>query len=117
MTYYEVVSADPERLEMFNQFFAQMEAQLPVLGMFPFSSLRRQVEAEPDRPFIVDVGGGVGKVLMSIQEEAPAGFGAPIVLQDRPDVIDSIPEDSILNVTTMTHDIFTPQPVQSKGNV
>ena len=113
-TYYEVISADAERLEMFNKTLVQMDKVMPVHGMFPFASLKAQVEAEPHRPFIVDVGGGYGKVLMSIQEEAPAGFGAQMVLQDRPDVIDAIQQESIPNMTKMSHDFFTPQPIKSK---
>ncbi|KAK5131067.1 hypothetical protein LTR08_001353 [Meristemomyces frigidus] len=112
-TYYETISADPERLEMFNKTLVQMEKTVPVLGMFPFSSLKTEVAAEPDRPFIVDVGGGLGEVLMSIQKEAPAGFGSKMILQDRPDVIDAIPSESIPHVTKMAHDFFTPQPVRN----
>ncbi len=65
-TYYEVISADPERFEMFNQTLVQMDKALPVLGMFPFGSLKAQVEAEPDRPFLVDIGGGYGRVVTSV---------------------------------------------------
>lgn len=99
---------------MFNKAMSQFEDLVPTLGMYPFSSLKEQVEAEPDRPFIVDVGGSYGKVLMSIQEEAPAGFGAQMILQDRPDVIDEISQESIPNITKMAHDFFTPQPIKSQ---
>lgn len=114
MTYYEAVSADAERFQTFNDSLGQMDKAMPVLGMFPFSSLKAQVEAETNRPFIVDVGGGIGTVVQSILQEAPAGFGAQVILQDRPDVIDSIPQASIPYVTKMAHDFFTPQPVKSE---
>ena len=113
MTYYQVISDTPERFEMFNESLAMMDAELPILGMFPFKSLKQQVEAEPDRPFIVDIGGGIGRVLMSIQQEAPAGFGAEIILQDRPDVLASIKQEDIPNITKMEHDFFAPQPVKN----
>lgn len=113
-TFYEVISADRKRLEMFNETMSEMIDQQPVLGMFPFSSLKSQVEAEPDRAFMVDVGGGVGRALMSVLDEAPGGFGAPVILQDRPDVIDSIPTNSMPGLTKMAHDMFTPQPVKSE---
>lgn len=58
-SYYEVISADADRFEMSNQTLVQMDAEMPVRGMFPFSWMKQQVEAEPDRPFIVDVGGGI----------------------------------------------------------
>lgn len=112
-TYYETISADPERFEMFNQTLVEMDNSMPVLGMFPFENLKTEVESDPQRPFIVDIGGGTGRVLESIQKEAPAGFGAEMILQDRGDVIESIPENYIPNVTKMVHDFFTPQPVKS----
>lgn len=112
-TYYEVISADPERLEMFNMTLSSQANNMPVLGMFPFSSLKSQVEAEPDRPFIVDVGGGRGAPLMTILSEAPNGFGANVLLQDRPDVLASVPQEDIPGVEKMVHDFFTPQPVKN----
>ncbi|GAB7365133.1 hypothetical protein MBLNU230_g6222t1 [Neophaeotheca triangularis] len=112
-TYYEVISADPERFEAFNQTLVQMDSEMPVRGMFPFDSMKAQVEAEPERPFIVDIGAGMGKVLMSIMEEAPGGFGAECILQDRPDVLAAIPDESIPGVKKMEHDFFTPQPVKN----
>lgn len=93
-----------------------MDSEMPVLGMFPFDSMKAQVEAERERPFIVDVGGGKGKVLMSILTEAPAGFGAECILQDRPDVLDSIPSNSISGVRKMELDFFTPQSVKSESS-
>lgn len=113
LSYYQVISHDPTRLEMFNQGLGQVEKSLPILGAFPFSSMKEEVEAEPDRPFIVDVGGGIGRVLMRIQDEAPNGFGAEMILQDRKDVLDSIPDETIPGITKMEHDFFTPQPVKS----
>ena len=112
-TYYEAIASDPERNEMFGKAMSQFEEMVPTLGMYPFSSLREQVESEPERPFIVDVGGSHGAVLMSIQEEAPAGFGASIILQDRPPVIEEISQQSIPHITKMAHDFMTPQPVKS----
>lgn len=111
-SYYEVISAEPKRFEAFNQTLVSMDSAMPVLGMYPFSRMKSKVEAEPDRPFIVDIGGGVGRVLMSIQQEAPAGFGARMILQDRPDVLASIRDEDIPNITKMEHDFFQPQPVK-----
>ncbi|KAK4539252.1 hypothetical protein LTR36_000858 [Oleoguttula mirabilis] len=111
-TFYEVISEKPERFEAFNGTLVQMDSEMPVLGMFPFDSMKTQVQAETHRPFIVDVGGGVGRILTSIQQEAPAGFGAPMILQDRPDVLASIKDEDIPNITKMEHDFFQPQPVK-----
>lgn len=51
---------------------------------------------------------------MSILEEAPDGFGAECILQDRPDVLASIPPESVPGVTKMENDFFAPQPVESE---
>ena len=90
-----------------------MEQSIPVLGMYPWASIKKQVEKEPERPYIVDIGGGRGHTLVSLQKEAPAGFGAKLILQDRPDVIDSITAEDIPNIEKMAYDFFTPQPIKS----
>ncbi|KAF4626200.1 hypothetical protein G7Y89_g11964 [Cudoniella acicularis] len=113
LTYYEAISHDPERLRMFNMTMMQMEQSIPILGMFPFASLKEEVEAEPERPFVVDIGGGRGQCLIAIQQEAPNGFGSKLILQDRPDVIGSLTPEDIPNIETMSYDFFTSQPVKN----
>lgn len=113
LTYYEAISHDPNRLSMFNMTMVQMEKTVPILGMFPFSSLKEEVTSESDRAFIVDIGGGIGHALLAIQKEAPGGFGAKMILQDRPDVIASLKEEDIPGIEPMVYDFFTPQPVKS----
>jgi hypothetical protein len=113
MTYYEAISHDADRFNMFNMTMVQMESQLPVLGMYPFGSIKNAAEAEKERPLIVDVGGGRGQALLAIQKEFPAGFGAKMILQDRPDVIGSLTPEDIPNIETMVYDFFTPQPIRS----
>jgi len=98
---------------MFNMTLTQMEKSVPILGMFPFDSLKDEVEAEPERSFIVDIGGGRGQALLAIQGQAPAGFGAKMILQDRPDVLDSLTEEDVPGIEKMAYDFFTPQPVKS----
>lgn len=113
LTYYEAISQDPNRFNMFNRTMMQMESQIPVLGMFPFATLKDEVEEEQERPFIVDIGGGKGQALLAIQKEAPLGFGAKMILQDRPDVINSLNAEEIPGIEKMAHDFFTPQPIKS----
>jgi hypothetical protein len=113
-TYYEAISHTPERLHMFNTTMVQMEQTVPILGLFPFASLKEEVEAEQDRAFVVDIGGGQGQALVALQKEAPAGFGAKLILQDRSDVLDKLPDERIPNIEKMVYDFHTPQPVKSK---
>jgi hypothetical protein len=115
-TFYEVLTETPERLNMFNKAMMQQEASLPTLGMFPFTSLKQQVEAEPERAFVVDIGGGRGQSLLLIQKETSNGFGTgtKMILQDRPVVLDTIPQEMIPGIEKMPYDYYTPQPVKSK---
>lgn len=92
-TFYEVLTEKPERLNIFNKAMMQQEASLPILGMFPFTLLKQQVEAEPERASIVDIGGGRGQCLLMIQKETSNVFGtsSKMILQDRPPVLDTVP--------------------------
>jgi hypothetical protein len=56
-TYYEFLLSHPERLKRINVAMTTQGVALPVLGMFPFSSLL-ETDANPSRAFIVDVAGG-----------------------------------------------------------
>ena len=115
-TFYEVLTETPERLNMFNKAMVQQEASLPTLGMFPFISLKQQVEADPDRDFLVDIGGGRGQSLLLIQKEISNAFSTStkMILQDRPVVFDTIPQELVPGIEKMAYDFYTPQPVKSK---
>lgn len=113
-SYYDAISTDPKMLHYFNFTMATSAAVTPVLGMFPFASVKEQVEADPSRPFAVDIGGGRGQFLLAIEkEEAPDGFGAKMILQDLPQVIDTLKPEDIPKIEAMSYDFFTPQPVKS----
>jgi hypothetical protein len=116
LTYYEAISHDPDRFNMFNMTLTQMEKSVPILGMLPFESLKKEVEAEPEIPLIVDIGGGRGQALLAIQGQALGRFGAKMILQDRPDVLDSLTEEDIPGIEKMAYDFFTPQPVKSNSS-
>lgn len=111
--YYEAISSDPKKLHHFNFTMSTSESVTPILGMFPWESLKAQVEAEPERAFAVDIGGGRGQLLKKILEVVPGGFGAKSILQDRPDVLESVPAEEIEGIEKMPHDFFKEQPVKS----
>lgn len=112
-TYYEALSTDAEKLRNFNFTMSSSEKVTPIIGMFPFSSLKEEVEADTSRPFAVDIGGGRGQLLLAIEkEEAPNGFGAKMILQDRPEVLDTLMDEDIPNIEKMPYDFFTPQPIK-----
>ena len=111
--YYEAISSDLRVLHNFNFTMASSENVTPILGMFPWASMKEEVEADPSRAFVVDIGGGRGQLLKGIQREAPNGFGAKMILQDRPDVLAPLTEEDIPGIEKMPYDFFTPQPVKS----
>lgn len=114
-TYYDVINLDPWKRELWNTAIREMEKNMPVLGMFPFDSLKEQVAKEPERPFIVDVGGGLGQAMKRIETQCPNFFGAKVVLQDLPIVIDSIKKEDVPGIEPMAHDVFSgPNPVKSE---
>jgi hypothetical protein len=94
---------------------AAIEANMPILGMFPFATLKDQVEKEPERPFIVDVGGGKGQAMLAIETECPKFFGGKVILEDLPIIIDSLKSEDLPGIEPTVHDIFTLQPVKSKS--
>lgn len=114
MTYYEVLNADPAKRVIWNSTMQQVEKNMPILGMFPFATLKDRVEAEPDRPFIVDIGSGKGQAMVRIETECPRYFGGKVILQDLPVVIDTLNAEELPNIETMAYDIFSgPNPVKS----
>ncbi|KAI9151562.1 O-methyltransferase hmp5 [Paramyrothecium foliicola] len=112
-TYYEVLDLDHQQRHLWNTTLQNMEKNFPILGMFPFPSLEEQIKAEPDRPFIVDVGGGRGQALRALQKECGGSFGSKLVLQDLPIVIDTLDAAELPGIEPMKYDIFTPQPVKN----
>ncbi|KAK0750730.1 S-adenosyl-L-methionine-dependent methyltransferase [Schizothecium vesticola] len=94
--------------------------QLAVVGegMFPWHTLREEVEAEGGkRPLLVDVGGGKGGASVAIREACGGdGFGAEVVLEDLPIVLEAEGEEvRIEGVRNLIYDFFAggEQPVKN----
>ncbi|KAH8755970.1 S-adenosyl-L-methionine-dependent methyltransferase [Hyaloscypha sp. PMI_1271] len=103
LTYYEVLNEDVVKRNIWNKTMQQMEANMPILGMFPFATLKDQVEKEPERSFIVD----------RLKQSALSSSGGKVILQDLPSVIDSLKSENLPGIEPTVHDIFTPQPVKN----
>ncbi|OJJ44241.1 hypothetical protein ASPZODRAFT_18431 [Penicilliopsis zonata CBS 506.65] len=108
-TFFEIISQDENRLKLFDIAMSTQDNVLPVLGMYPFGTELANVPDTDTRALLVDIGGGRGHSLLQIQEEWPDLKGK-FVLQDRPMVLNPLPE--MLGIEKMAHDFFTPQPVQ-----
>ena len=114
LTYFEVLDEDPAYRSTWDVMLGLMDKNMPITGMFPFASLKEQVEREPERPFIVDIAGGRGQALLRIQEDIPGVFGGKLILQDLPHVVGPLKPKDIPNIEKMEYDALTPQPVKSK---
>ncbi|KAK3377872.1 hypothetical protein B0H63DRAFT_502416 [Podospora didyma] len=100
LTYYGLLEEDVEKRDVWNKTIQSIEKNMPIAGMFLFSSLKEQAEKEPDRPFF-----------LKLQEQIPGVFGGKLILQDLPIVLDSLKPEEIPNIKKMAYDIFTPQPM------
>ncbi len=100
----------PGRVERFSRGLSLFEAFHAVIGVYPFEE-QLQAGNSPDRPFIVDIGGGRGQAMLEMRKRLPSLQGR-MILQDRKEVLDSIPDDELPGVEKMEHDFFTEQPVK-----
>jgi hypothetical protein len=116
-TYYEALEENVEQRNIWNACMQAIEKNMPISGMFPWTSLKENVEKEPERAFFVDVAGGRGQALLKLQEEVPGAFGGKLILQDLPVVINSLKPEDIPGIEPMVYDIFTPQPVKSESSL
>ncbi|RMZ66114.1 O-methyltransferase B [Pyrenophora seminiperda CCB06] len=112
-TYYEAMEEDPIVAEAWHKGMVMIESMQPVTGMFPFRSMLGQVNAERERTFVVDVGGGRGNALVAIMDECGGDVAGRMVLQDLGDVLEGKSPVRIEGVQTMPHNFFDPQPVKN----
>lgn len=114
-TYYQILEENPAFSDVWHKGMTQAPLN-PVLGMFPFRDMKQAVEAEPDRAFVVDVGGGRGNALIDMMGECGGSFGAPMVLQDLEEVLQGQDPVRIDGVQVMPHDFYNEQPVKSESS-
>lgn len=114
-TWFELLELDPdpERRETWDTAMNMFEDQMPIQGIFPFASLKEQVEQDPARPFFVDIGGGKGQSCFAIQKEIGEAFKGRFILQDLPGLINTLNPEVLPGVEIMAYDAFTPQPIKS----
>ncbi|KAK8122864.1 hypothetical protein PG984_011534 [Apiospora sp. TS-2023a] len=111
-TYYQILEENPTFADVWHKGMTQAPLN-PVVGMFPFREMQQAVEAEPDRAFVVDVGGGRGNALVDVMEECRGSFGASMVLQDLEEVLQGRDPVRIDGVQVMPHDFYDEQPVKN----
>ena len=83
-------------------------------GFYPLTERIGQ-GLDPERPLLVDVGGGLGHDLLELRTKHPELSGR-LILQDQADVIKQV-GDSEKRIELVVHDFFTPQPVKGMPQV
>ena len=72
------------------------------------------LSVDEDSVLLVDQAGGLGHDLEELCRKLPHAAPGRLILQDQAQVIDTVKADLDPRITPMTHDIFTPQPIQGK---
>jgi hypothetical protein len=115
LTFFEALERDPEYARFWKM---AMESVQYGAGSFPWGELKAQVETEPSRVLVVDVGGGRGKALAEIKRECERhGFGGEMVLEDLETMLGGDNPVRIEGVKNVVYDFFAEgaeQPVKSK---
>ena len=106
---YPWITSSPQRTQDFQHAMqAYNTSKIEWVDFFPISTLLDS--AKPDRPIVVDVGGGHGTDIEYLRKrrlELPKGS---LVLQDRAEVIERTTRHE--TIEGMPHDFFTEQPVK-----
>ncbi|KAF2669467.1 O-methyltransferase [Microthyrium microscopicum] len=114
-TAWEIMAAEPARVDAFMRSMDTMEQHLPITGYYDFSWVKEKLEAETERTALVDVGGSRGHAIKAICAETEYIKGAQCVLEDLPQVIEQVKtngDEALKNVKLQVHDFFTEQPIK-----
>jgi hypothetical protein len=115
LTFFEALERDKEYARFWK---LAMESVQFGPGSFPWGELKGQVEREPDRVVVVDVGGGRGKALAEIKSVCERHeFGGEMVLEDLEAMLGGESPVRIEGVTNLVYDFFAEgaeQPVKGK---
>ncbi|KAL9057267.1 MAG: hypothetical protein Q9162_002471 [Coniocarpon cinnabarinum] len=109
--YFEWLNDHPEEQRAFNSTMAMSRAMRDSdwLNKFP---VNEKLTTAQDQVSFADIGGGTGEDILAIREKYPHVAGK-MVLEELPQVIDSIARPLPVGVEAIQYDMFTPQPVKS----
>jgi len=107
--YFEWLSQNPTIQEVFNSVMTQSQ-QYRGADWFKIYPVQQMLQVSPDRVLLVDIGGGVGHDIMAFKKHFP-DLPGKLVLQDLPQVIDTIKEPLPEGITAIGYNMFEPQPI------
>lgn len=102
-------------MQLFNNYMMAYRAGKPAwmdAGFYPIDDrLSKSFDKQISDVFLVDVGGGLGHDLRDLRAKHPELPGR-LILQDRQEVIATIPHTADSPFEATAHDFFTEQPVK-----
>ena len=117
-TVWEVTNRNPESAKIFALAMAAGESIWPTLGSYDLSWVVDRANETPERPLVVDVGGGKGHCLKVMVKSIPGLALNRCVLQDLPDVLEAVEQSNdtaLQGVSLVPLDFHKEQPTKGRS--
>jgi hypothetical protein len=111
-SFYEHIANKPDHSENFTLAMTANSGASFDLSKYPFPEKLARVGADEIAP--IDCGGGRGQVLRELNTIFPS-WGAKMMLQDRPEVLESLKDEKKRGFEIMAHSFYDEQVV--RGNI
>ncbi|CRG91369.1 Demethylsterigmatocystin 6-O-methyltransferase [Talaromyces islandicus] len=108
--YFEWLTHNPTAQQAFNSVMTQSQ-QFRGADWFDIYPVQENLRVSPDQVLLVDIGGGVGHDLMAFKKRFP-DLPGKLILQDLPQVIDTIKDPLLEGITATGHSMLDPQPIR-----
>jgi hypothetical protein len=114
---YGILATMPKKEVLFNLTMSKIVRLVSLKGVYDFEWVKSYLNenGNPERPLIVDVGGGTGQGLKAIFRDFPYIPASRCALVDRPDVLEEKARDDdkeLRSVKPVEGDMFKEQPVK-----
>jgi len=107
--YFEWLSQNSEKQEVFNSVMTQAQ-QHRGADWFELYPIEEKLRVSPDQVLLVDIGGGVGHDITAFKKRFP-DLPGQLIVQDLPQVIDTIKGPLPEGITAIGHNMFEQQPI------
>lgn len=108
--YFDWLQTQPEAQSAFNSVMT-FSQQLRGKDWFEIYPVAEKLNSSSDRALLVDIGGGVGHDVIAFKKRFPDMAGE-LVVQDLPQVIQSIDGALPDGIVAIGHNMFEPQPIR-----
>jgi hypothetical protein len=108
--YFDWLQTQPEAQSAFNSVMT-FSQQLRGKNWFEIYPVAEKLNSSSDRVLLVDIGGGVGHDVIAFKKRFPDMVGE-LVVQDLPQVIESIDGALPDGIIAIGHNMFEPQPIR-----